>query len=101
MFHSSASVKIAAHDLDGNIITIHSQAKFPKSAMDLRVINSHVAPKFYELAEKGFVLVISTSQTGINNVRVSDDLIRSCIKGVLRLLKIDLGDFVATSKSIT
>lgn len=91
------SVKIAAFDIDGTIITTKSGRVFPIDEHDWQILYPEIPGKLKKLVAEGFKLVFVTNQAGIAKGKLTIGQFSEKVQSIMKKLGVDGMVFVSTS----
>ena len=90
------SIKVAAFDMDGTIITTKSGKKFAKDSHDWKWLFPNIPEKMHQLYKEGFMIVIFTNQKGVGNNKIPLSNFTTKFKNISDELSIPINFFLAS-----
>lgn len=94
---TTASIKLAAFDMDGTLIVTKSGKRFAQDANDWRFFHpTNVGAKLQQLARRGFTLVLLSNQNGVDKGKTTVGKVQHKMQAIVAKLNVPMLVLFAT-----
>ena len=95
-----SSVKIAAFDMDGTLITTKREKGFPTGPSDWKFLSNKISPKLRTVHKDGYKIVIFTNQAGIEKKKTKQTDIQTKLLDIMDKIGVPFQAFISTGENI-